>query len=89
MLWYALHEMDEQDLRDMYAYIPSLPVAGEEAPAFVDPEQAPATPNFTLVVPEEYPADGPFDVGPPQQTDVLSCTPDRFRRASPDRVNLY
>ena len=53
MPWWVLHEMDEQDVRAIYAYIRSLPVAGTEAPAALEPGVTPKTAYFQLVVPAE------------------------------------
>lgn len=53
MPWWVLHEMDEQDLRSIHAFIRSLPVAGEDAPAALEPGVTPKTAYFQLVVPAQ------------------------------------
>ena len=47
MPWWALHDMDDQDLRAIYSFIRSLPVDGEEAPAYLGPGITRETPCFT------------------------------------------
>lgn len=46
MPWHALHSMSDQDLSAVYSYIRSLPVKGEDAPAYVPPGEEPKTPYF-------------------------------------------
>ncbi|WP_207308770.1 c-type cytochrome [Marinobacter caseinilyticus] len=53
MPWWALHEMEEQDVRAIYAFIRSLPVEGTEAPAALEPGVTPKTAYFQLVEPQE------------------------------------
>ena len=56
MPWYALRDMSDEDLRSLYRYIRSLGPAGRSAPAFVPPDQEPAT-AYLLLTPQG-PADG-------------------------------
>lgn len=52
MPWPQLHAMSDADLRAVYAYVKSLPVAGTAAaPDFVPPDREPKTP-FILMVPQ-------------------------------------
>ena len=44
MPWFSLHAMSERDLRDIYRYVRSLPVAGKPAPAYLPPGVAAAGP---------------------------------------------
>ncbi|HSN21210.1 MAG TPA: c-type cytochrome [Usitatibacter sp.] len=44
MPWFALHDMSEQDLRDIHRYVRSLGPAGEPAPAYLPPEAKPSGP---------------------------------------------
>jgi mono/diheme cytochrome c family protein len=44
MPWFALRDMTEDDLRALYRYIKSRPVAGDRVPAYVPPGQAPKGP---------------------------------------------
>jgi mono/diheme cytochrome c family protein len=46
MPWNALHEMNESDLRAIYAFIKSLGPKGEAAPAALPPGQTPDQPYF-------------------------------------------
>lgn len=51
MPWFALHDLNERDLRDMYRFIRSLGAAGKPAPAFVPPEQVPQGPFVQFPAP--------------------------------------
>lgn len=51
MPWFALHAMSEQDLRAVYRFVRSLGPAGEAAPAYLPPGQAPAGPAVTFPLP--------------------------------------
>ncbi len=53
MPWWVLHEMEEQDVRAIYAFIRSLPVEGTEAPAALEPGVTPKTAYFQLVEPQQ------------------------------------
>ena len=44
MPWFALRDMTNRDLKAIYQYVKSQPVAGEPAPAYVPPGQEPKTP---------------------------------------------
>ncbi|HEY3353745.1 MAG TPA: cytochrome C [Polyangia bacterium] len=57
MPWPSLHAMSDKDLRSMYRYITSLGPKGSDVPAFVPPDQTPATP-FIALVPQVVPAGG-------------------------------
>jgi hypothetical protein len=51
MPWFALHEMKEQDLRDMYQFIKSLGPAGEAVPVYVPPDREPRQPFVMFPMP--------------------------------------
>jgi mono/diheme cytochrome c family protein len=51
MPWFALHDLSEPDLRDMYRFIKSLGAAGKPVPAYVPPEQAPRGPFVQFPMP--------------------------------------
>ena len=51
MPWFALHDLHERDLRDMYRFIKSLGAAGKAAPAFVAPDQLPQGPYVQFPMP--------------------------------------
>ena len=51
MPWFALHDMTEQDLKAIYAYVKHLGPAGERAPAFVPPEKEPQGPYVQFPAP--------------------------------------
>ena len=53
MPWWVLNEMEEADVRALYAYIRSLPVAGAPAPAALEPGVTPKTAYFQMVMPKE------------------------------------
>ncbi|WP_020652846.1 hypothetical protein [Massilia niastensis] len=44
MPWFALRDMDKEDLRAIYRFVRHLGPAGSQAPAFVPPDQAPSGP---------------------------------------------
>src|SRR5690606_24283632 len=52
MPWFALHDMSEQELRDIYRYVRSLGAAGGEAPAYLPPGSEPPKPYFEMVLPQ-------------------------------------
>lgn len=49
MPWFILHDLSEADLRAFYRFVRYLGPAGQAAPAFVPPDQAP--PNATIQFP--------------------------------------
>jgi mono/diheme cytochrome c family protein len=51
MPWPAVHAMEERDLRALYQYIKSLGPGGEEAPAYVPPDQEPKQPYVLFPAP--------------------------------------
>ena len=53
MPWWIMREMDEKDLRAIYTFIRSLPVAGPEAPAALEPGVTPGTAYFQFVAPAQ------------------------------------
>jgi hypothetical protein len=44
MPWFNVQAMTEQDLRDLYQYVKSLGVSGNQSPAFVPPDKQPKPP---------------------------------------------
>lgn len=56
MPYWALHNMDKEDLRAVYQFIHSLGPAGEEAPAPLPPDVEPSTPY--IVFDPVFPASG-------------------------------
>jgi hypothetical protein len=44
MPWFALRDMDKEDLRAIYRFVRHLGPAGSPAPAYLPPGQAPAGP---------------------------------------------
>jgi mono/diheme cytochrome c family protein len=48
MPWWGMRGMSEADLRAMFVFIRSLGPVGEPEPAFVPPDQEPATPYVTF-----------------------------------------
>jgi mono/diheme cytochrome c family protein len=48
MPWFALRDMSDADLRDIYRFIKSLGTAGDRMPAALDPGVAPSTPYFVF-----------------------------------------
>lgn len=55
MPWWSLHNMREDDLRDLYQFVRSLGVKGQQAPAALPPGVVPTTPYilFKPVMPAE------------------------------------
>ena len=51
MPWWALHDMNQQDLKAMYAYVKWLGPAGELAPSYLPPDQEPVGPAVWFPVP--------------------------------------
>jgi mono/diheme cytochrome c family protein len=51
MPWFALHDMEEADLRALYRYIRSLGPAGTPAPAYVPPGEVPQGPAIRFPEP--------------------------------------
>ena len=49
MPWPNLHAMTDADLRSVFRYIKSLPLAGERMPDYVPPGEEPTTPYVVLV----------------------------------------
>jgi mono/diheme cytochrome c family protein len=50
MPWWALHVMNESDLRALYRFVRSLGDAGAPAPQFMPPGKAPAPPYVDFVL---------------------------------------
>ena len=46
MPWFALRDMNDQDLRDIHRYVKSIGSKGEPAPAYLAPGVMPKTPYF-------------------------------------------
>lgn len=55
MPWFALRDMSEQDLRAFHRFVRSLGPAGQPAPAYVPPGQAPAGPVVSFPEPPALP----------------------------------
>lgn len=51
MPWFALRDMNEQDLRTLYQFIRHLGPAGEPAPAYLPPDQTPKEPHVLFPAP--------------------------------------
>lgn len=51
MPWFSLHAMTEQDLRALYRFVRALGPAGDPAPAYLPPGQAPTGPAVTFPLP--------------------------------------
>jgi mono/diheme cytochrome c family protein len=51
MPWFTLRDMSDADLRSLYRFVRSLGPAGQPAPAYVQPNQAPAGPVITFPSP--------------------------------------
>lgn len=51
MPWFALHDLNDRDLRDMYHFIKSLGAAGKAVPAYVPPDQVPQGPYVQFPMP--------------------------------------
>ena len=51
MPWFALHDMTEQDLKAIYAYVKHLGPAGEKAPEYVPPNRDPQGPYVQFPAP--------------------------------------
>ncbi len=51
MPWFNLRDMSTRDLRAMYRYIRSLGPAGQPAPAYLPPDQAPPQPYVQFPAP--------------------------------------
>lgn len=51
MPWFALNDMTDPDLKAIYRYVKTLPVAGEMAPAFVPPGKEPQGPVVQFPAP--------------------------------------
>jgi mono/diheme cytochrome c family protein len=51
MPWFALRDMRERDLRDLYRYVRHLGPAGNPAPAYVPPGQEPKGPYVSFPTP--------------------------------------
>jgi mono/diheme cytochrome c family protein len=51
MPWWALHDMNQQDLKALYAYVKWLGPAGEPAPNYVPPELEPVGPVVQFPAP--------------------------------------
>jgi mono/diheme cytochrome c family protein len=51
MPWFALRDMTDDDLKAIYHFVRSLGPAGEPAPAYVPPGQAPSTPYIQFPEP--------------------------------------
>jgi len=57
MPWSQLNGMSESDLRAVYAFVKSLPVAGADAPPYVPPGKEPITP-YVDMIPKNLPTGG-------------------------------
>lgn len=55
MPWFSLNKMHEADLRALYRYIRSLPVAGQAAPAYLPPDAKPQPPFAVFPPPPPTP----------------------------------
>lgn len=53
MPWANTHQLNERDMRAIYRYLRSLGSAGELAPVYLPPGEAPEPPYFQLVVGDE------------------------------------
>ena len=53
MPWFALRDMDREDVRAIYRFVRHLGPAGAPAPAFVPPGQAPAGPYVQFPAPPQ------------------------------------
>jgi hypothetical protein len=51
MPWWALHAMNETDLRALYRFTRALGDPGSPAPAYLPPDKPPAAPYVELVLP--------------------------------------
>ena len=51
MPWFALHDMTDQDLKAIYAYVKTLKPLGEPAPAYLPPDKAPQGPAIQFPAP--------------------------------------
>lgn len=56
MPWFTLRALEERDLRDIYRFIHALGPAGQAAPSYRDPSQAPQAPYVDWVLPAPAPA---------------------------------
>jgi mono/diheme cytochrome c family protein len=54
MPWFALHDMKEADLRDLYRFVRSLGPAGEPAPAYLPPGNVAAGPVIVFPAPPAH-----------------------------------
>lgn len=53
MPWFALRDMDKEDVRAIYRFVRHLGPAGSPAPAFVPPNQTPAGPYVQFPTPPQ------------------------------------
>jgi mono/diheme cytochrome c family protein len=53
MPWFALRDLSERDLRDMYRFIRSLGMAGKPAPAYLPPGAVPQGPYVQYPMPPQ------------------------------------
>jgi ABC-type phosphate/phosphonate transport system substrate-binding protein len=51
MPWYNLRDMQDSDVKAIYAYLKHIGPAGEPAPAYVPPDKTPAGPFVTFPEP--------------------------------------
>ncbi|MGH8853895.1 MAG: cytochrome C [Telluria sp.] len=51
MPWFALHDMDKEDLRAIYRFVRHLGPAGKPAPAYVPPDRVPTGPAVLFPMP--------------------------------------
>ena len=51
MPWWILHDMTQQDLKALYAYVKWLGPAGEAAPTYLPPEEEPVGPTVRFPAP--------------------------------------
>ena len=52
MPWFALRDMDKEDLRAIYRFVRHLGPAGNAAPAYVPPDRMPAGPAIQFPLPQ-------------------------------------
>ncbi len=57
MPWFALAQLEDEALLDLYRYIRSLGPAGADAPAYLPPGKVPPKPYFAAVLPDPPAAD--------------------------------
>lgn len=63
MPWFALHDMTEEDLRAIHRFVVHLGPAGDPAPSYIPPDQAPTGAYFGLHEPASAKPDGTHGKG--------------------------